>query len=52
MALELDPPVVMDAGATVADVIKMMRERGEGYALLTENGGLAGIFTERDVLLR
>ncbi|MHC4219178.1 MAG: CBS domain-containing protein [Planctomycetota bacterium] len=52
MALELDPPVVMDAGATVADVIKMMRERGEGYALLTENDRLAGIFTERDVLLK
>jgi CBS domain-containing protein len=52
MALELDPPVVMDVGATVAEVITMMRERGEGYALLTENDRLAGIFTERDVLLK
>jgi len=50
MALQLDPPVVMAAAATVREVIVELCQRGEGCALLTDSGYLVGIFTERDVL--
>ena len=50
-SLELQPPVLVDGTARVADVIRAMRDKGLGYALITEDDRLAGIFTERDVLL-
>lgn len=51
LALELQPPLVLESGTSVADVIESMRRSGLGYALLETAGRLAGIFTERDVLL-
>ena len=51
MALELQPPLVLDGLACVADVIEAMRRHGLGYALLETDSRLAGIFTERDVFL-
>ncbi len=50
MALEMDPPIVLDESTLVADVIGRMRQRRGSSAVLTRNGTLAGIFTERDVL--
>ncbi len=56
--LELDPrrPVSLPASAPAADAIRAMQERGIGAVLVTEpddgDGHLAGIFTERDALLR
>lgn len=52
LALELRPPLVLAQTLPVADVVRAMRERGLGYALLTERARLTGIFTERDVFLR
>jgi CBS domain-containing protein len=52
MALEMDPPVLVDADTPVAKVIEALREHGEGCALLIEDDRLIGIFTERDVLLK
>jgi CBS domain-containing protein len=55
---ELDPrrPVQLPAAATVAEAIRAMQERRIGAVLVTEpdngDGHLAGIFTERDALLR
>lgn len=46
------PPLVVDAGATLAETIGRMREEVRGCALVVEAGLLVGIFTERDVLLR
>ena len=51
LALELQPPLVVDAAATVADVIHKMQQEGPGCALVTSNNRLTGIFTERDVFL-
>jgi CBS domain-containing protein len=47
------PPLVVDAGATVAETIGQMQQGSRGCALVVNDAGrLAGIFTERDVLMR
>ena len=51
LSLELQPPLMLEGATRVGDVIREMRDSGLGYALITENGQLAGIFTERDVFL-
>jgi len=51
LALELQPPLLLDGATTVGTVIREMQNRCVGYALLTENNRLTGIFTERDVFL-
>ncbi len=52
VALGSSPPVVADASTPLRDVIRQMRDRRSGYALLTRGGKLVGIFTERDVVTR
>jgi CBS domain-containing protein len=51
MSLELEPPLVLDAGLAAGEAIRAMRDSGLGYALIASGGRLAGIFTERDVFL-
>ena len=51
LALELQPPLLLDGANCIGDVIRAMQEGGLGYALITENNRLVGIFTERDVFL-
>jgi len=51
LALELQPPLILDTNVCVGDVIEAMRQHGLGYTLLQTDGSLAGIFTERDVFL-
>ena len=51
LALELQPPLVLEGTTPVGDVVRAMQQDGQGCALITENSRLAGIFTERDVLL-
>ena len=51
LALELQPPLVVEPTTSVADVIRKMQDVSLGYALVTENKRLTGIFTERDVFL-
>jgi len=46
------PPLVVDAGATLAETIGRMRDGLRGCALVIDAGSLVGIFTERDVLMR
>jgi CBS domain-containing protein len=46
------PPLVIDAGVTLAETVGRMRDGSRGCALVTEAGRLVGIFTERDVLMR
>ena len=48
--LEPQVPVCVAADATVADAIRTMQEHRIGCVLVTGAEGLAGIFTERDVL--
>lgn len=51
MAIELEAPLVLDGSSSVSVTIEAMRDRRLGYALITDEDKLAGIFTERDVLL-
>jgi len=48
--LSLDEHVTVDETATVADVVRQMRHQDRTTALVTRDGKLAGIFTERDAL--
>ena len=48
----MDPPVVADASTVLRDIVRQMRDDRSGCALLTSDGRLAGIFTERDLVLR
>ena len=50
LAIELEPPLMLDGSTSVDGVIQSMRERHLGYALITDEDKLVGIFTERDVL--
>jgi CBS domain-containing protein len=52
MALDLDPPVVLDEGCALFEVVQRLRDANSGCALLTRDGCLAGIFTERDLVVR
>ncbi len=52
VALGMDPPVVADASTVLREVVRRMRDEQSGCALLTREGRLAGIFTERDLVLR
>ena len=47
-----EPPLVLHAGTTLGEAISRMRVASRGCALITEDGRLVGIFTERDVLMR
>jgi signal-transduction protein with cAMP-binding, CBS, and nucleotidyltransferase domain len=50
--LALSPHLTLDGGASVAEGIALMRREGHGCVLVQEEGKLAGIFTERDLLSR
>jgi len=52
VALDADPPVVLDTETPVRKVVETLRDRHAGCALLVRDGKLTGIFTERDVLLK
>jgi len=54
-ALEMPAPVLLDQATPIGQVIEKMREHQTGVAMLTAEGDpprLAGIFTERDILLQ
>jgi len=52
LALGIDPPVIADAGTSLREIVREMRDRRASCALLTRKDRLAGIFTERDVVTR
>jgi len=45
-------PLTLEAGATLTEAINRMQMGRRGYVVVLEDGKLAGIFTERDVLMR
>jgi CBS domain-containing protein len=51
LAIELEAPLVLKSSYSVSGTIESMRDRHLGYALITDEDKLVGIFTERDVLL-
>jgi CBS domain-containing protein len=52
LALGIDSPVIADAGTSLREIVREMRDRRASCALLTREGRLAGVFTERDVVTR
>jgi len=52
MALNLGQPVLVDKMCLLRDVIEQLRDANSGCALVTSDGRLAGIFTERDLAVR
>lgn len=44
--------LTIDGGASVLDAVRLMVEHDVGSLLVTEEGGIAGIVTERDYLRR
>jgi CBS domain-containing protein len=51
-ALGVRDPLIVDAGTPAAEAISLMHARGVDCLVVTEGGGLAGIFTERDAVLK
>ena len=45
-------PLTVSPAATVRDVLRMMADNKVGCVLVAEQGKMAGIFTERDALLK
>lgn len=50
--LDPKPPHDIDASATVAEAVELMRSENTSCLLVTDEGRLVGIFTERDLLTR
>jgi CBS domain-containing protein len=48
--LELPQYLAVDAGNSLRDTLQAMQTSGSGSALVTDNGRLTGIFTERDLI--
>jgi CBS domain-containing protein len=48
--LPLQRAIFVTGDATVEDAIRLMQERGKGCVCVQSNGGIEGIFTERDVM--
>jgi signal-transduction protein with cAMP-binding, CBS, and nucleotidyltransferase domain len=46
------PFLQASADTTVREAVRMMNEKGSGSVVVTENGELRGLFTERDLLMR
>ncbi len=46
------PALTVSASTTLADVIHLMQQERRACVLIMENDRLAGIFTERDVLMK
>lgn len=44
--------ITLDEETTLGDTVKLMQERGIGSIVLTRNTELAGIITERDLLMK
>jgi CBS domain-containing protein len=45
-------PRTIEPDATVQDAARLMRDEGIGDVLVVENGSLAGIVTDRDIVVR
>ncbi len=45
-------PHLIDVGASIEDAIERMRAEAVDCLLVTENGALVGIFTDRDAILK
>lgn len=51
-SLKLRPPLIVESGTSVSEVVAQVKKRGVGYVLVCNDNKLVGIMTERDVLLK
>jgi CBS domain-containing protein len=51
-SIEASAPVTVGVDAPIGEVLELMRVREVACVLVTEHGRLAGIFTERDALMK
>ncbi len=47
-----NPGLILDEQTTLDEAVRQMREHRQGCVLVTRDGRLVGIFTERDVLMK
>lgn len=52
MHLELMKFTIVESGTSIRDTIRKMRAKNYNRTLITRNGELIGIFTDRDILLK
>lgn len=52
MIIEEQEPITAPATMTVSAAARLMKERRVGAIMVVDEGALAGIFTERDALIR
>jgi len=45
-------PATIDTSSTVADAARIMRDQDTGAIIVTDNGRVAGIVTDRDIAVR
>src|SRR5712671_3014745 len=46
------PPLIVNASATLGEAVALMQRERRACVLIEEKGALAGIFTERDILMK
>lgn len=51
-SLAADPATMVEPSMSVAEVVRLMATRGTGAVLVTHEGALLGIFSERDLLMK
>lgn len=51
-SLKTRPPFTVEAGTSVAEVVRRMRDEATADILVVDDGRLVGIFTERDAALK
>lgn len=51
-SLNLEEPLALEKGTSIKTALKKMQGQFENYALVTSNGILIGILTERDILMK
>ncbi len=51
-SLELRPPIVIPKGTPLKEAIRLLQEKSLECLLVADDGKLAGILTERDILLK
>lgn len=47
-----EDPITLDAAVAIREAARIMRERDVGDVLVTEDGELLGILTDRDIVVR
>jgi CBS domain-containing protein len=50
--VQFNKPVVVDEQTSLYEAVRAMRQHGQACVLVTREGRIAGIFTERDVLMK